>query len=365
MRDRVKKIFAKAQKELDALVFVNSVEPHLDQTFFYVTDVASGLFEGCAAVAFPDGKVEVFTSELEAESARTAPDVKVNVFTTRDDETSQLKRLLGSSKRIGLNFHEITYESFLSVKKGFPSTEWEDVTEAVRKTRSIKDAKEIERLRIAGRIGTKVAEEIPSILKTGMTELELAAEMEYRMNIHGAAGRSFGTIVAFGAHGAEPHFTPTGTTLEKGTTMVCDFGALYQRYCSDITRSYAFGKPSAEAKAIHDKVEEAQQAALATIGAGVAAKEPHLAAQKVIDASPWKGRFIHGLGHSIGLAVHDGFSLNGRNEELLEEGMCVTVEPGIYVPGLGGVRIEDDILVTKKGYEFLTTAPRGYLEVGR
>ncbi|MDE1820388.1 MAG: aminopeptidase P family protein [Euryarchaeota archaeon] len=365
MRDRVKRMFGKAGKPLDAMVFVNSVEPHLDQTFFYVTDVPSGLFEGCTAVAFPDGRVEMFTSELEAESARAAPDVNVNVFTTRDDQAKQLQKLLGSSGKIGLNFHEITYESFLGLKKEVPQGEWSDVSEAIRRTRVVKDAKEIERLRAAGRIGTKVAEEIPKMLKVGMTELELAAEMEHRMNLHGAAGRSFGTIVAFGAHGAEPHFSPTDTKLAKGTTMVCDFGALYQRYCSDITRSYAFGRPPADRKAIHDKVEEAQRAAFDAIRAGVPAKEPHLAAAKVIDSSPWKGRFIHGLGHSIGLAVHDGFGMNGRNEELLEEGMCLTVEPGIYVPGVGGVRIEDDILVTKKGYEPLTTAPRGYLEVGR
>ncbi len=365
MPERVKKIFAKVGKPLDAMVFMNSVEPHLDQTFFYVTDVASGLFEGCSTIAFPDGKVEMFTSELEAESAREASGVKVNVFTTRDDLMKQVQSLLGKSARIGLNFHELTYENFLVMRKQFPDAEWENVTEAVRRTRVIKDAKEIERLRKAGEIASKVAEEIPQLLRPGMSELELAAEMEYRMNLKGAAGRSFNTIVGFGAHGAEPHFSPTSTKLEKDTTMVCDFGALFQRYCSDITRSYAFGKPPADRKAIHDKVEEAQQAALAAIRAGAPAKDSHLAAQKVIDSSPWKGRFIHGLGHSVGLAVHDGFSLNGRTEDVLEEGMCVTVEPGIYVPGVGGVRIEDDILVTKKGYEFLTTAPRGYLEVGR
>lgn len=363
MRDRVRRLFGQLQRPVDAIVFANSVEPHLDKSFFYVTNVASGLFEGCFSLCFPDGTVHLLTSPLEAESARTAPHAKVETFQSRDELHNLLKSLLPAQGKIGLNFHELTHEDFLRLQKELPGSDLVDCTDAVRRARSIKDANEIERLREAGRIGSKVAVEIPQVLKTGMTELDLAGEMEYLMCRAGAAGRSFDTIVAFGAHGAEPHFSPTGTKLEPGATMVCDFGALYQRYCSDITRSYAFGTPPPEMKKIHDKVEEAQQEALAVIKAGVPAKDVHLAAQRVIDASPWKGRFTHGLGHSVGLAVHDGFALNGRNEETLEAGMCVTVEPGIYVPGLGGVRIEDDILVTDKGYEFLTTAPRGYLEV--
>jgi Xaa-Pro aminopeptidase len=146
-------------------------------------------------------------------------------------------------------------------------------------------------------------------------------------------------------------------------SIVTDFGALYRRYASDITRSFRFGSNDPELKRVHETVEAAQQAALAIIRPGVPAKDVHLAAQEVIDRSPWKGRFTHGLGHSIGLAVHDGFSMNHRVDDPLEEGMTITVEPGIYLPGHGGVRIEDDIVVTKDGYRFLTTAPRGYLEV--
>lgn len=366
MRERVKGIFSRIGRPVDAAVFVNSVEPHLDKSFFYVTDVPSGLFEGCAAIAFPDGEVQLCTSELEAESAQAGTEVKVRTFTTRDEQTELLKKELGKARSIGLNFHELTHENFLSLQKNLPKAEFVDISEAVAKTRDIKDAREIEKLRVAGRIGSKCAEAIPSMLKLGMTELELAGEMEYKMNLLGAAGRSFDTIVAFGPHGAEPHFSPTTTKLEKGMTMVCDFGALYQRYCSDITRSFAFGKPPADRKAIHDKVREAQQAALDVIKAGVSAKAVDAAARKVIDSSPWKGKFIHGLGHSIGLAVHDGgLGVSMRVDAPLQAGMCITVEPGIYIPGQGGVRIEDDVLVTEKGYEFLTTAPREYIEVGR
>jgi len=146
--------------------------------------------------------------------------------------------------------------------------------------------------------------------------------------------------------------------------MVCDFGARYRRYACDITRSFHFGPRDDELKAVHECVEEAQQAALAVLRPGIAGKEVHQAAERVIDASPWKGRFTHGLGHALGLAVHDqGPGLAPTSDELLEVGMVVTVEPGIYLPGKGGVRIEDDVVITKNGYEFLTTAPRGYVEV--
>ena len=183
------------------------------------------------------------------------------------------------------------------------------------------------------------------------------------MNLHGANGRSFATIVAFGPHAAEPHYQPGEARLAPGQSIVCDFGAVHRRYVSDITRSFHFGPRDDEMKAVHDTVEKAQKAALDAIRPGVPAKEVHLAAQNVIDASPWKGRLTHGVGHSIGLAVHDGWGYGAKATDLIEEGMAFTVEPGIYLPGKGGVRIEDDIVVTKTGYEFLTTAPRAYLEV--
>jgi len=201
------------------------------------------------------------------------------------------------------------------------------------------------------------------MLRKGVTELEVAAEIEYRMNRHGASGRSFATIVAFGPHGAEPHYQPGATKLEPGSSIVCDYGAFHHRYASDITRSFRFGPADAEMRRVHETVERAQKAALDAIRPGVPAKEVHLAAANVIDASPFKGRLIHGVGHSIGLAVHDGWNYGPKVEDPLVEGMVFTVEPGIYLPGKGGVRIEDDIVVTRNGFEFLSTAPRGYLEV--
>jgi Xaa-Pro aminopeptidase len=367
MKARVQKIFQALPEGTEALVVGNSTEPQLDQSFFYLFDVPSGLFEGSFGVAYPDGRLTILSSPLEEETAVRAakhdPSVEVLVPQRREEVDQLLQSLIPKAGPVALNYRELTHEMFLRVERLTPSTRWVDASAAIRKARSIKDATEIERLGRAGAIGSAVALEIPGLLKTGITELELAAEMEYRMMKHGASGRSFGTIVAFGSNGAEPHYQPQDRALAPGMSIVCDFGAFFRRYASDITRSFHFGPTDPVLKQVHETVERAQAAALALIRAGVPSKEVHLAAQRVVDASPWKGRFTHGLGHSIGLGVHDGWGMNQLTEDPLEAGMTITVEPGIYLPGHGGVRIEDDILVTADGYTFLTTAPRAYLEV--
>lgn len=367
MKARVRRIFERLGGSADALVLVNSAEPHLDHSFFYLFDAPSGLFEGSAAVAFPDGRLQVLSSLLEEESAHQAaradPSVTVDTMAGPDDRRTWLTGLLPAQGTIALNYRELTHEDFRAVQAAVPSATLIDASAAVRKARMVKDAAEIDRLRRAAAIGSTVGEAIPSMLRRGMTETELASEIEYRMMRAGAAGRSFATIVGFGRNGAEPHYAPQEVPLEPGMSLVCDFGAFYGRYASDITRSFHFGPNDPELQRVHECVEAAQQAGFDAVRAGVPGKEVHLAAQRVIDASPWKGRFIHGVGHSIGLSVHDGYAMSARTEEPLESGMAITVEPGIYLPGRGGVRIEDDVLVTEKGLEFLTTARRGYLEV--
>jgi Xaa-Pro dipeptidase len=367
MRDRVRRIFAKLSPAPDAILFVNSIEPHLDQSFFYVFETPSGLFEGSVALGLPDGTLHVTTSPLEEETAQIAakadPGVVVTPVKAGDDRKKWLAAQLPKDGTIGLNYRELTHEDFLAVQSVVPGANFQDASDGVKRSRMVKDAREIEYLRRAAEIGSRVGTEIPTLIRGGMTELELASDLESMMKELGATGPSFTTIVAFGAHAAEPHYVAGPATLERGSSIVCDFGAFYHRYASDITRSFRFGPSDPELRKVHETVEEAQRAALAVVKPGVPGKEVHLAAQRVIDASPWKGRFTHGVGHSIGLAVHDGFGMGPNTTEPLEEGMAITVEPGIYLPGKGGVRIEDDVLVTATGAELLTTAPRAYREV--
>jgi Xaa-Pro dipeptidase len=368
MPNRVQRVFDRLTPTPDALILANSEGPHVDTSFFYLFETLSGSFEGSLLVARPDGSVTVLTSPLEAETARQAAKssrtVEVQVCTRMEDISGAVRRLVDVGARVALNFREVTHEAFEELSKLLPKATWVDASTAIQRTRRIKEASEIARIESAGKIVSSVAGEIPSVLKAGMTELDLAGEIEYRMSRHGAAGRSFDTIVGFGPHSAEPHFSPGKSRLESGQSMVCDFGALYQRYVSDLTRSFHFGDADPEMRKIHAKVAEAQQAALAVLRAGVRACDVHQAAQDVIDRSPWKGLFTHRLGHSIGLAVHDGFSLNRETTDTLVAGETVTVEPGIYLPRKGGVRIEDDVVVTERGYRFLTTASREYLGAG-
>ncbi len=371
MKRRVEKVFRQLENPPDALLLANATDPFIDSSFFYLFDVPSGLFEGSVAVAFPDGALHVYSSPLEAETAHQAakddPSVTIHVAPTSPADPKSLERelaeLLRGVSRIGLNFRELTHEWYRRLDKMRPGTTWVDASAGFRKARVTKDAAEVERIRRAAEIGSRVGREIPGWLAEGITELELAAQIEHAMMQAGASGRSFTTIVGFGPKSAEPHYYPQERRLASGDSIVCDFGAWYRRYASDITRSFHFGRHDDEMARVHTTVEAAQAAALEVIRPGVPGKEAHLAAARVIDASPWKGRFTHGLGHSVGLAVHDGYSMGPTTDDPLEEGMVVTVEPGIYLPGRGGVRIEDDILVTKNGYEFLTTTPRGYLEV--
>ncbi|MGI0055356.1 MAG: M24 family metallopeptidase [Thermoplasmata archaeon] len=367
MKARVEKLFRLADPKPDVVLLSNSVDPHMDGGFFWLFDVPSGLFEGSVAIAHPDGELDLYSSILEAESAKEAakkdPHVRVHSFRTMTELEEQIQKLLPGSPTIGLHHAEITHAGAERLHKTLPSAKWLDISVPLRKARATKDATEIERLTRAAEIGSKVAREIPGLLQEGLVERSLATEMNYRMMHHGADGPSFSTIVGFGPNSAEPHYFAGDRKLKSGDSMVCDFGAYYARYASDITRSFHFGKRDDELMRVHETVGAAQQAALDVIRPGAPSKEVHLAAQHVIDASPWKGRFTHGLGHSIGLRVHDGWGMNERSEDTLEEGMVITVEPGIYLPGHGGVRIEDDVLVTRTGYQFLTTAPREYLEV--
>jgi Xaa-Pro dipeptidase len=368
MKDRLRRIFQELSPAPDAVLLANATDPHLDHSFFYLFDAPSGLFEGSVAVGTADGELTVLSSPLEEESARQAqrrdPNVQVEVFQGKSEREATLRRLVPERGTVGLNYQELTTEWYLTLGKMFPSVTWKDASAAIQAARSVKDTTEVARIERAAQLSSRVANEIPSMLRAGMTELELAAEMEYRMMQYGSGGRSFQTIVGFGSHSAEPHYAPGSTKLEPGSSIVCDFGAISDRYCSDITRSFRFGPRDPELKRVHETVFEAQRAALEVLKPGVTGQFVHQAAQAVVDASPWKGRFNHGLGHALGLSVHDGGAgLGPISEQPLKPGMVVTVEPGIYLPGHGGVRIEDDVVITEGGYRFLTTARREYVEV--
>ncbi len=358
MKGRIERIFEGIEEEVDAVVILNSTKPHIDKTFFYATNLVAGEFEGCAVVLYPDSSAEMLVSKLEAESARKA-DMDMDIMESKEDSEEWLEEKLGGLEKIGVNASELTYKGFMKIEEA-TDAEIVDITDAVVDARNIKDEIELERLNEAGRIASRVADEAPEFIEEGMKEFEVAAELSYRMRKKGASGEAFETISSSGPNTAEPHYTCGDRVLKEGDFVLLDFGALYKRYRSDITRTFILGEATDKQRKIYETVKEAQKAALEKIEPGVMGADVHKAAQDVIDSTEFEGKFIHGLGHSVGLSTHDGSGLSPNLEVELKPGMVFTVEPGIYLSGYGGVRIEDDIVVRddEQGYELLTDADK-------
>ncbi|MEK6798150.1 MAG: Xaa-Pro peptidase family protein [Planctomycetota bacterium] len=195
-------------------------------------------------------------------------------------------------------------------------------------------------------------------IRVGQTEREMAARLEYEMKRRGAEGVAFPTICAEGAHSALPHAVPGGRRVKKGSAVLFDWGAKVGRYCSDLTRMVFIGSIPRTFERLYPIVLDAQLAAIAEIRPGRRMCDVDAVARKAIAKSGYGKRFTHGLGHGFGLDIHEAPSLSWRSEEKLETGMVVTVEPGVYLPGFGGVRIEDDVLVTRSGCRVLTSLPK-------
>lgn len=356
MRERALRIFKHVGEEVDAVVLMNDVDPQLDPAFFYATGASAGLFEGAAAIVWPDGRTQLVASELEETSARET-DAELLIYKRVAERNGMLTEALAEARRIGVCGSGLTYRSLQDIRK-VTKAEIVDVWKAVEAARMIKDAKELDNIREACRIGSEAGRLIPEFLEEGMAETEAAAELNYRMQRLGASGPAFGTNASFGASAAEPHHLPGGGRLGKGDFALFDYGAMYQRYVSDITRTFFFHRASRRQKEMYEVVREAQQAGFDAIRAGVNGKDVDAAARGVIDGSPFHGMFIHSLGHGLGLSVHDGGRMASQLDMVLQEDMILTVEPGVYFRGEGGVRIEDDIRVTKDGFELLTSLPR-------
>ena len=359
---RIKRIFGNAPENIGAILLYNGAEPHQDMNFFYVTDLTKGLFEGSAVVIYPDGSGTIITSKLEEESAKKSG-LNIELYTSKKDFRQIMQRAMDVDGDIGVNFADLTHTDYRKFKYMAKGTRFADVSEILEKTRMIKDRKEIETIRKAGKIATEGLKEMVETLHEGITEYEAAATLIYRMMRRGATGPAFETISSFGEHSAEPHYTSGDRKLKKGDYALFDFGARYERYNSDITRTFVMGKADKKHREIYDIVREAQQAGIDAVRDGTMGPDVDASARRIIENAGYGDRFIHSLGHGLGLKVHDGGGLSPRLKMELKENMVVTVEPGIYLPGFGGVRIEDDVLVKKNKAEVLTDFPRELIEL--
>ena len=260
-------------------------------------------------------------------------------------------------QHIGFESDHTNYSTYLSLK-AHDAFVFVPTKEVVENLRQIKDASEVEKLREAEKIGdlafSHIIPFIQSEYKKGLTETDIALELERFMRMQGASGNSFNPIVAAGSKSSLCHAVPGKETLHEGDFVVMDFGCIYEGYCSDMTRTIVIGKPSQKHLEIYNTVLEAQQAALAAIKSGVKGKDIDAIARKIITDAGYGEYFGHGLGHSVGIDIHENPRFSAAEERTIEEGMVLTVEPGIYLPGFGGVRIEDMVVVTKEGIENLT-----------
>ena len=228
----------------------------------------------------------------------------------------------------------------------------------VNSLRAAKDAEEIALMRKAQEITDRAFDEILKFIRPGMTEQEIAAKLQYDMLRFGAEKMSFDPIVVSGPNGSLPHGVPSGKQVQKGEFLTMDFGCKYGGYCSDMTRTVALGEPTEEMKKVYQTVLEAQLAGIAVTKAGVPGTSIDAAARKVIADAGYGEFFGHGYGHSLGIEIHESPNANTRDNTLLPVGAVVSAEPGIYLPGKFGVRIEDVTILTEDGCEVLTKSPK-------
>lgn len=252
----------------------------------------------------------------------------------------------------------ISYNDYLELNK--KANKLTPLGDKILEFRSIKYDNEISLIAKAEEIGDKAFHKLLSYAKEGMTEREIALFLEFEMKKLGASSISFDTIVASGVRGALPHGVATDKKISKGELVTVDFGCVYNGYCSDMTRTFAVGDISDELGKIYETALLAQTTSLNMIKEGVKASDVHMNAYNIIQEK-YPDSFGHGLGHGLGLDIHESPNLSPRNEKTLKSGNVVTVEPGIYISGLGGVRIEDVALVTDNGCINLTKSPKNLI----
>ncbi len=277
-----------------------------------------------------------------------------------------IQRLLQEEGARCLGFEDgaMLYRTVRELQEKLAGIEMISVGESLNELRRIKTPQELEKIAKAEQIGDQAFAHLLEVLRPGMTELEVAAELESSMKRNGASGLSFETIAASGIHSAMPHAAPTGKKLEYGDFLTVDFGCIYEGYCSDMTRTVVIGKASQRQREIYRIVLQAQEAALQAIKPGVTGAQVDETARRIITEAGYGDCFGHGLGHSVGLYIHEEPRLSPSEMSILEAGMTETVEPGIYLPDFGGVRIEDLVAVTEDGCRNLTFSPKELIEIG-
>lgn len=341
-------------------------------TLTYLTGVAFHLMERpVVLLVSPDKAPALILPELELPKVDMFP-YKIQTFaygenpSEWDDAFRKAAQSLGlDGKRIGVEPRQMRLLEFRHVKAGAPEADFPDATDVLSGLRLKKDQVEVDTMRKAVKIAQDALEATLPLIKIGMTEKEASAELVMQLLRHGSEPEMpFSPIVSAGPNAANPHASPSKRKLQAGDLLVVDWGATYDGYISDLTRTFAVGEVSAEFQNIHKIVQDSNAAGRAAAKPGVPCANVDIAARDVIEKAGYGKYFTHRTGHGIGMEAHEAPYMRGDNMQLLEPGMAFTVEPGIYLTGRNGVRIEDNMVVTETGAESLSDMPREIRVVG-
>lgn len=303
----------------------------------------------------------LFVPALDKDAALQDSDIST-IISISDEEVpfDIVSKSIGKlEKTVGIEAKNLSYDRYTGLLDYFPNVQVVDVQPFINKQRLKKSSEEIEKLKEAIKIIEKVLEEGIKKVKIGMSESELTGELEFLMRKFGADGPSFSTIVLTGERAALPHGSPGERKIQQGDYLLIDFGVVKDGYCSDITRTFIIGQASEKQKEIYDIVLQSNEAGIHAVEAGVPLKTFDIAAREVIHNNGYGDYFNNRVGHGLGIEVHEKPSVHQNNEQLAETGLVFTIEPGIYIPNVGGVRIEDIVYINEEGKaEVLTSFPK-------
>lgn len=328
---------------------------------FYVTGFHSTGTDGAALVTRTKNYYLTDSRYTEA-AARAVPDAEHREVVTGRGYLVQFREIMEELglKKVGFDDAYMTVQDYERYKKELPC----DLIPAsglLTELRRTKDPEEIETMIAAQRIAEKALEQIVQEIRPGVTEREISARLQYLMLHFGAENMSFDPVVVSGVNGSQPHGVPTQKPIERGEFVTMDFGCIYHGYCSDMTRTVAVGYATEEMKTVYQTVLTAQKAGIAAAKAGVTGKAVDAAARDVIAAAGYGPYFGHSFGHGVGVEIHEAPNASPLNQTPLPAGAVISAEPGIYIPGKLGVRIEDVIILTEDGCEDITKAPKELL----
>ena len=350
MRERIRALRdLMVKKKLDGFLIIN------ERSIFYFTRAI-----GANSLLIPnEGQSILYVYSVNYNSVKNeAKNCIIEKLEKREDFTKKLAEKIKDLKLKNIGFDTLNVETFLQFRKLLRGkARLKPKSELVWNLRKVKDEEEIKLIQKAAEITSRAMEKAYEIVQPGMTEIEAVAEIEYEMRKAGAWGYAFETLLASGPRTAYCHGYCTEKKIKKGELVVIDLGAVYKGYRADMTRTLVVGKPSKKQEKIFNIVREAQEKAFQSVKSGKKAKDIDAIARNFIKEAGYGEYFVHGLGHGVGLDVHEPPTLNSESKDRLKAGNVVTIEPGIYIPGFGGVRIEDTVLVKRRGAERLTKGP--------